>query len=187
MWQRRAAWSKLPSFARLPRRGRPGLRGCGDAWSVLRLPSFARLPRRGRLGLRGCGNAGRRGQNCRALLGCPDEGVRAYVDVATHGACSDCRALLGCPDEGVWAYVSVETHGGVLSSFSCFHHRVQIANDPLRFVVTQEYVSVGGHNTNTAISPHICTTVPHSANSIPAQGIPVLDRIVPYVIQGNGF
>src|SRR5207248_2176135 len=50
-----------------------------------------------------------------ALLGCPDEGVWAYVGCGNaRRRARDCRASLGCPDEGVWAYVSLATHCGVL-------------------------------------------------------------------------
>jgi hypothetical protein len=85
------------AFARLPRRGRLGLRGLGGAavrgravvWEVARTwASFARLPRRGRLGLRGLRWIGG------SWLGC---GL---------GLCEDLGELsLACPDEGVWAYV----------------------------------------------------------------------------------
>src|SRR5213075_2945193 len=56
---------------------------------ALKLPSFARLPRRGRLGLRGVWQRTRWAQDCRALLGCPDEGVWAYVgcgNARRHGS-----------------------------------------------------------------------------------------------------
>jgi hypothetical protein len=55
-----------------------------------------------------------------------------YMIVARFG-----RASLGCPDEGVWAYVGVATHGGVLKIAELCSAAQTRASGPTWGVATQ--------------------------------------------------